>query len=431
MFHSSSHTFITVMAVYGTRSEAIRLAPLLLALRADPRFEVLVTIAGRNGDMLDQVHRDFGIEPDRDLHRGIPTPGLARLSSRMLESLTEVLRRDRPNAVLVQGGTATTFTGALAAFSVGIPVIHAEADPRPGTDRSSSPGAINRRLTGQIAGLHLAPTVAARERLLRENIDASSIVVTGDCMIDALLLTVASRPRIEDPALARRLTQGRPVVLVSLESRETERETLEALGRSLATLAQRHPEHDVLVETQHRPLVRETLIPAVRDLPNVLLTEPLPYAQSCALLESASVVLTDSAGAQETGSSLGKPVLVLAETTERPEAVRAGTVRLIGRDEEAVVKEVSTLLTDPVAYRRMLRAPNPYGDGRAAERALHAMTRYFGLPEAPRYFETDACVEEFGSSVPPAEAPLVTTAHVKTPLVAVPRSGAAPVRVSA
>lgn len=421
MFNSSSRTPTTVMAVYGTRSEAIRLAPLLLALRADPRFEVLVTVAGRDGNMLDQAHRDFGIEPDHDLHRGGFSPSLARLSSRMLEGLTEVLRRDRPNAVLVQGGTTTTFAGALAAFSAGIPVIHVETDPRPGTERSSFPGEINRRLTGQIASLHLAPTAAARERLLRENIDPSSIVVTGDCVIDALLLTVASRPRIEDPALAQRLTDGRPVVLVTLESRGTGCAALESLGRALATLAHRHPEHDVVVQTHHDPLVRNTLAPALRELPNVLLTEPLPYAQCCALLERSSVVLTNSAGVQETGPSLGKPVLVLGETTARPEAVRAGTVRLIGTDEESLVDEVSALLADRIAYRRMLRALNPYGDGRAAERALHALTRYFGLPDAPRYFEPDECVEEFGDDAPLTEAPLV----------AVPRPEAAPVRVSA
>lgn len=416
---NSSHTPTTVMAVYGTRCEAIRLAPLLLALRTDPRFEVLVTVAGRDGDLLDQAHRDFGIEPDHDLHRGVATPSLTRLNSRMLEGLTEVLRRDRPDAVLVQGGTTTTFAGALAAFSAGIPVIHAEADPSPGTERSSFPGEINRRLTGQIASLHLAPTAAARERLLRENIDPSSIVVTGDCVIDALLLTVASRPRIEEPTLAQRLTEGRPVLLVTLESRGTGREALESVGRALATLAHRHPEHDVVVQTRHDPLVRAALAPAIRELPNVLLGEPLPYAQSCALLERSSVVLTDSAGIQETGPSLGKPVLVMAETTERPEAVRAGAVRLIGTQEDTVVDEVSALLADRVAYRRMLRALNPYGDGRAAERALHAMTRYFGLPAAPRYFEPDDCVEEFADDAPLAEAPLVAVPHPAAALVRV------------
>lgn len=423
MFNSSP-TPATVMAVYGTRSEAISLAPLLLALRADPRFEVLVTVAGRDGDMPEQAHRDFGIAPDHDLDRGGPIPSLARLNSRMLEGLTEVLRRERPDAVLVQGRTTTTFMGALAAFGAGIPVIHAQADLPPATTGAPLLEETNRRLTSQIASLHLVPTAAGREKLLRENIDASSIVVTGDCVIDALLLTVASRPRIEDPDLDQRLAQGRPVLLVTLGHREPR--ALGAVGRALAALARRHPDHDVVVQAHHDPLVRDILAPAVRELPNVLLTEPLPYAQSCALLERSSVILTDGPEAQETGPSLGKPVLVLGETTEHPEAVAAGTVRLIGTDEDAVVDEVSALLADRVEYRRMLRALNPYGDGRAAERALHALTRYFGLPDAPRYFEPDDCFEEFGYA-----APLVEASLIKAPLIAVPASGQVPVRMSA
>ena len=424
------------MAVYGTPSEAIRLAPLLLALRADPRFETLVTVAGGDGTALDPTHRIFGVRPDHDLHRGGCAPSLARLNSRMLESLTEVLRRDRPDAVLVQDGTTTAFAGALAAFGAGIPVIHAETNPHPGTERSSSPEEVNRRLTGQIASLHLAATAAAREKLLRENIDPSSIVVTGDCVIDALLLTLASRPRIEHPELAHRLADDRPVLLAVLESRAPGSGTLGAVGRALATLARRHPDHHVVVQAHHEPLVRKAFTPAVRELPNVLVTPPLPYAQSCALLERSSLVLTDSAGVQETGPSLGKPVLVLGGATERPEAVRAGTVRPIGTAEDAVVEEVGALLADRGAYRRMLRALNPYGDGRAAERAVHAVTRYFGLPQAPRYFEPDDCVEEFRHEAPLAiapldRAPLVAASHGTAPLVAVPRSGAAPVRVSA
>ncbi|WP_217905853.1 MULTISPECIES: non-hydrolyzing UDP-N-acetylglucosamine 2-epimerase [Kocuria] len=377
---------ITIMAIYGTRPEGIKMAPLVLALRDDPRFEVRVVVTGQHREMLDQVNQNFGIVPDSDLDIHAPGQSLMQISNRTLEGLTEVLKKDRPDAVLVQGDTSTTFVGALAAFYAEIPVVHTEAGLRTGNKYSPFPEEINRRLTGQIASLHLAPTAASRDNLLKENIDPSTIVVTGNSVIDALLITVASQPRIEDPELAQRLAEGRPVVLVTAHRRESWGEPLEAVGRAIAALARQHPDHDFVFPAHRNPLVRDAIRPAIQDLKNVLMTEPLPYAQFCALLERASIILTDSGGVQEEGPSLGKPVLVMRETTERPEAVVAGAVKLVGTDEEVIVREVSTLITDQDEYSRMARALNPYGDGRAAERTVRALARHFGF---------DDLVEEF------------------------------------
>ena len=362
------------------------MAPLVLALRDDPRFEVRVVVTGQHREMLDQVNQNFGIVPDSDLDIHAPGQSLMQISNRTLEGLTEVLKKDRPDAVLVQGDTSTTFVGALAAFYAEIPVVHTEAGLRTGNKYSPFPEEINRRLTGQIASLHLAPTAASRDNLLKENIDPSTIVVTGNSVIDALLITVASQPRIEDPELAQRLAEGRPVVLVTAHRRESWGEPLEAVGRAIAALARQHPDHDFVFPAHRNPLVRDAIRPAIQDLKNVLMTEPLPYAQFCALLERASIILTDSGGVQEEGPSLGKPVLVMRETTERPEAVVAGAVKLVGTDEEVIVREVSTLITDQDEYSRMARALNPYGDGRAAERTVRALARHFGF---------DDLVEEF------------------------------------
>ncbi|MGX5357839.1 non-hydrolyzing UDP-N-acetylglucosamine 2-epimerase [Kocuria sp. KH4] len=381
---------ITIMAIYGTRPEGIKMAPLVLALRDDPRFEVRVVVTGQHREMLDQVNQNFGIVPDCDLDIHAPGQSLTQISNRTLEGLTAILEKDRPDAVLVQGDTSTTFVGALAAFYAEVPVVHTEAGLRTGNKYSPFPEEINRRLTGQIASLHLAPTAASRENLLKENIDASTIVVTGNSVIDALLITVDSRPRIDDPALAQRLAEGRPVVLVTAHRRESWGEPLQAVGRAIAALARQHPDHDFVFPAHRNPLVRAAIQPAVQDLPNVLMTEPLPYAQFCALLERSSIILTDSGGVQEEGPSLGKPVLVMRETTERPEAVAAGAVKLVGTDEKAIVREVSTLITDQDEYSRMARALNPYGDGRAAERTVHALARHFGFDDRVDEFAYEA-----------------------------------------
>lgn len=387
---------ITVMVVYGTRPEAIKMAPLVLALRADARFRVEVVVTGQHREMLDQVNRSFGIVPDRDLDIHAPGQTLTDITTRTLQGLAAVLEEVRPDAVLVQGDTSTTFVAALAAFYAGVSVIHTEAGLRTGDIYSPFPEEINRRLTTGLASLHLAPTSASRENLLRENIAPEHVVVTGNSVIDALLITVGNAPQIEDPALVGRLARGRPVVLVTAHRRESWGEPLERVGRALARLAATHPGHDFVFPAHRNPVVRESILPLVAASPNVIVTEPLPYEQFCALMERSTIILTDSGGVQEEGPSLAKPVLVMRDTTERPEAVTAGTVRLVGTDEQAIVDAVTDLLTDAGAYERMSRAINPYGDGRTGRRTVQAIARHFGLGDD---------VEEFQDVV----APLATS----------------------
>lgn len=387
MSHSFPRTLISVMAIYGTRPEAIKMAPLVIALRDDPRFEVRVVVTGQHREMLDQVNQSFGIVPDRDLNIHAAGQTLTEITTRTLQGLAQVFDDDRPDAVLVQGDTTTTFAASLAAFYAGVTVVHTEAGLRTGNKYSPYPEEINRRLTGQMASLHLAPTWAARDHLLHENVPSDSIVVTGNSVIDALFITVASRPRIEDPALGARLATGRPVVLVTAHRRESWGEPLRQVGRAIARLAAAHPDHDFVFPAHRNPLVREAILPAVQHCPNVLVTEPLPYAQFCALLERSSIILTDSGGVQEEGPSLGKPVLVMRDTTERPEAVAVGAVKLIGTDEEAIVDAVSILIKDERIYRRMSRALNPYGDGHAAERTVRALARHYGHDDTVQEFQ--------------------------------------------
>ncbi len=370
---------IVVMAIYGTRPEAIKMAPLVLALRDDPRFEVRVVVTGQHREMLDQVNTVFGIKPDVDLNIHAAGQTLSQITTRTLEGLSSVLADDRPDAVLVQGDTSTTFVGALAAFYAGVPVVHTEAGLRTGDPTSPFPEEINRRLTAQMATVHLAPTATSRENLLAENVHPDSIVVTGNSVIDALLLTVGTQPQVSDAELAAFLGRGRPMVLVTAHRRESWGEPLRQVGAALARLAAAYPNVDFVFPAHRNPLVREAIVPQVQEVSNVLITEPAPYAEFCALLERSHLILTDSGGVQEEGPSLGKPVLVMRDTTERPEAVEAGTVRLIGTDEQSVVDAVSELLDDASAYGAMAHALNPYGDGQAARRTVQALARHFGI----------------------------------------------------
>ncbi|MFF1250881.1 non-hydrolyzing UDP-N-acetylglucosamine 2-epimerase [Pseudarthrobacter sp. NPDC058329] len=386
MSHSFRRTPVSVMAIYGTRPEAIKMAPLVIALRDDPRFEVHVVVTGQHREMLDQVNQSFGIVPDQDLNIHAAGQTLTEITMRTLQGLAQVFEKDRPDAVLVQGDTTTTFAASLAAFYAGVTVVHTEAGLRTGNKYSPYPEEMNRRLTGQMASLHLAPTWAARDNLLHENVAPDTIVVTGNSVIDALFITVASCPRIEDPALSARLATGRPVVVVTAHRRESWGEPLRQVGRAIARLAAAHPDHDFIFPAHRNPLVREAILPTVQDCPNVLVTEPLPYAQFCALLERSSIILTDSGGVQEEGPSLGKPVLVMRDTTERPEAVAVGAVQLVGTNEETIVDAVSTLIKDERTYQRMARALNPYGDGHAAERTVRALARHYGHNDTVQEF---------------------------------------------
>jgi UDP-N-acetylglucosamine 2-epimerase (non-hydrolysing) len=377
----------TIMVAYGTRPEAVKVAPLITALRASPHFRPLVAVTGQHREMLDQVNAVFGITPDVDLDIFESGQSLGQVTIRTLAGVERVLAERRPDAVVVQGDTSTTFAVGLAAFYARIPVVHLEAGLRTNDPASPFPEEINRRLTSQLTALHLAPTGESRRNLLAENVDPGRVVVTGNTVIDALHWTVDRRLSYGDPALSILDHTDRPVLLVTAHRRESWGAPLEAVGRALARIARADPELLVVLPVHRNPVVRRAVLPPLAGLPNVIVTEPLPYGGFCRLMDRATLLLTDSGGVQEEGPSLGKPVLVMRDTTERPEAVAAGTVRLVGTDEDAVVAAVTALRTDRELHRRMATAVNPYGDGQAARRGVAAITHFFGL--GPRADEFD------------------------------------------
>jgi len=374
---------LRVMTVFGTRPEAIKVAPVIAALEAHEDVDSVTVVTGQHREMLDQVNRIFGIVPDHDLDIFEHGASLSQITSRVLEHLDPVLEAERPDAVLVQGDTSTSTAAALAAFHRRIPVIHLEAGLRSGDIGSPFPEEANRRVTAQLTALHLAPTTTSKGNLLAEGTPTDAVVVTGNTVIDALLVTVGSKPSFTDPALEDLADSGRRVLLVTTHRRENWGESMAGVGRALARLATRFPDVEVVLPAHRNPVVREALLPHLADHQNVTVTEPLPYGQFTRLLGLSSVVLTDSGGVQEEAPSLGKPVLVMRENTERPEAVEAGTVRLIGTDEERIVHEVTTLLTDESAYDAMARTANPYGDGAAAPRAVQAILHLLGRGARP------------------------------------------------
>lgn len=375
---STSHR---IMIVYGTRPEAVKVAPVVRALAEAPGFTPVVAVTGQHRSMLDQVNEVFGIVPDHDLDIFRDGQTLGDITTRSLTGVTQVLTADRPDAVLVQGDTSTTFAAALAAFHDRIPVVHLEAGLRTNDASSPFPEEINRRLTTQLTSLHLAPTLASRDNLLAENVEASSIAVTGNSVIDALLWTVGRRLAYGDPLLDVLDTSDRPVLLVTAHRRESWGAPLEEVGRAVARLARLHRDLVVVFPIHRNPLVREAVLPALQGLPNVIVTEPLPYGGFCRLMARSTVILTDSGGVQEEGPSLGKPVLVMRDTTERPEAVHAGTARLVGTDGDEIVASVTRLLQDEDAYAEMANAVNPYGDGLAAARTVAALRHFYGEGE--------------------------------------------------
>lgn len=370
---------LRVMLVYGTRPEAIKMAPLVRAMAADPRFEPVTVVTGQHREMLDQVNGFFGITPDVDLDIHTPGQTLTQVTTRTLEGVGAAVEQHRPDAVVVQGDTTSAFAAGLAAFYHHVPVLHVEAGLRTGDITSPFPEEANRRLVGQVTSLHLCPTAGSRENLLRENTAPSSIRVTGNTVIDALLAAV-QRPVVpEDPRLAAVLAEpGRRIVLVTAHRRESWGEPMRRIGRAVGRLAAGHPDVVLVLPAHRNPLVREALLPEVRGYDNVIVTEPLEYGAFCTVMNRSALVLTDSGGVQEEAPSLSKPVLVMRENTERPEALAFGVARLVGTDENRIVDAVDTLLTDPAAYASMAQAVNPYGDGRACERILAATAALFG-----------------------------------------------------
>lgn len=367
------------MTVYGTRPEAIKVAPVIQALQNDSRFESVAVTTGQHREMLDQVNEVFGITPDCDLNVFEPGQPLNGLMAKAFSRLDPVLEEYAPDAVIVQGDTSTAAAASMAAFYRNIPVVHLEAGLRSGDIASPFPEEANRRITSQISALHLAPTPGSKENLIRESFRPEDIAVTGNTVIDALLQTVSHDYEIEtDPRLAQAVADQVPYLLVTTHRRENWA-GMSGVGRALRRLAHRYPELVIVLPAHRNPTVRKAILPQLQDCDNVIATEPLPYGEFAKVMKHAKLILTDSGGVQEEAPSLGKPVLVMRDNTERPEAVTAGTVRLIGTQEDRIVDEVARLLEDPRAYASMANAVNPYGDGHAAERSIAAVAQMLGV----------------------------------------------------
>ena len=361
-----------VLFVFGTRPEAIKLAPVIRCLREDPRFETRVAVTAQHRAMLDQVLAAFSIEPDHDLNVMQAGQTLAESASRMLAALEPVMDAERPDCVVVQGDTTTTFCGALAAFYKEIPVAHVEAGMRTGDLRQPFPEEINRVLTSRLAALHFAATESAAENLRREGIDDANIFVTGNTGIDAVLAVRDALPAFDADV-------SKKIILVTAHRRESFGDGFVRICRALRRLSARD-DVEIVYPVHPNPNVQAVVMEHLRGVPNIRLIEPLDYAAFVDLMRRAHILLTDSGGIQEEGPSLGKPVLVMREKTERPEAVEAGTARLVGTDEDRIVEEVTRLLNDPLEYERRARIHNPYGDGRASARIRDVLAvRFSGL----------------------------------------------------
>lgn len=384
-----------ISVILGTRPEAIKLAPVILALRGDPRFSTQVCTTAQHRHMLDQVLDVFHIVPDTDLNLMRPGQSLSSLTCTALTAVGEYLNAERPDLVLVQGDTTTVFATALAAFYQEIPIGHVEAGLRTGNLKSPWPEEANRVLTSHLATLHFAPTKLSRDNLLQEGIPRERIFVTGNTVIDALLMAV-DRVRRDPPAIPELdpslMNEGRdvPLVLITAHRRESFGEKLESICQTIMLLAARFPHVQFVYPVHLNPTVRATVAKILgtgegrRSISsNVHLIEPLSYLPFVALMERATVILTDSGGIQEEAPSLGKPVLVMRDTTERPEALEGGTVKLVGADPDNIFKETAQLLEDELHYRSMARVQNPFGDGRATGRIVDAIWKFFSTKPSP------------------------------------------------
>ncbi|MHB2251293.1 non-hydrolyzing UDP-N-acetylglucosamine 2-epimerase [Corynebacterium aurimucosum] len=369
-----------IMTVYGTRPEAIKVAPVIKALEKDERFESVAVSTGQHKEMLEQVNTMFGIEPKLDLHLMKPGQGLNEIVSRALMGLDGIIDAEQPDVIISQGDTSTAMTAALAGFHRGVKIVHLEAGLRTGDIHSPFPEEANRKLIGQVAELHLAPTAGSMENLRRENVRSKEIAVTGNTVIDALLEAASWDTAFEDPALQEVAESDKRLVVVTTHRREN-LEAMKEIGGAVKDLAEDYSDINFVLPLHLNPKVREAVLPEVESLPNVLITDPLPYDQFTKLLDRATIILTDSGGVQEEAPALGKPVLVMRQNTERPEAVVAGTVKLVGTNRSLIVAEAKLLLDDDAAYTSMANAVNPYGDGKAAERAVAAIAELLGVGE--------------------------------------------------
>lgn len=372
---------IKVMTVFGTRPEAIKMAPLVKALEQCEAFESLVCVTAQHRQMLDQVLEIFKIIPDYDLNIMQNRQTLVDITSRSVEGLYGVFLEAQPDMVLVHGDTTTTFAASLAAFYAKVKVGHVEAGLRTYDKYSPYPEEMNRKLTGAIADLHFAPTMTNMDNLLKENVNKDTIYVTGNTVIDALKLTVVENYAFSDKFLGNYNFRGKRVISVTAHRRENLGQPFENIFKALRRLADDITDVEIIYPVHLNPVVQETAARILGNHSRIHLIEPLNVQDMHNLIARSTLVMTDSGGLQEEAPSLGKPVLVLRNETERPEAVTAGTVKLVGTNESNVYSAARLLLENEEQYEKMARAVNPYGDGKASERIVKALQYYYKITE--------------------------------------------------
>jgi UDP-N-acetylglucosamine 2-epimerase (non-hydrolysing) len=369
-----------IAVIFGTRPDTIKMAPLILDLQNNAeQFEVLTIATAQHRQMLDQVLEVFKIKPDYDLDIMAPKQTLASLTAKIITGIDEVLEKEKPDMVLVQGDTSTTCIGSLAAFYRQIPVGHIEAGLRTNDKANPFPEEINRRITGCITDLHFAPTKTAKDSLLLENVDPKTVFVTGNTVVDALKYSVKDNYQFTVPVLNKIVADQKKVVLVTMHRRENWGKPMEGAASAIKRLAQKFPDFAFVFPVHLNPIVREAVTPILKGMPNVSLIEPLDYLDFVNLMAKSYLILTDSGGVQEEGPHFGVPILVLRYVTERPDAVDYGTVKLVGLDEETIYNAALQLIEDENEYKKMANAVNPYGDGLSSFRTIKIIKNYFGF----------------------------------------------------
>ncbi|MGW7386040.1 non-hydrolyzing UDP-N-acetylglucosamine 2-epimerase [Streptomyces sp. NPDC054794] len=376
-----------VLAIYGTRPEAVKVAPVVKSLRDSGRHEPVVAVTGQHPHLVDQIHRTLQVEADLDLRAFEPGQPLASMTAKVMERASAAIAQVRPELVLVQGDTTSAFAAGMAAFYADVPLVHLEAGLRTGSRRAPFPEEMNRSLLGWITDLHLAPTVAAKQNLVGEGVAGDRVVVTGNTVIDALQEVLRISPPLQDRRLAEILTGAidgarRPgVVTVTTHRRESWGAPMEEIFTAVSALARKYPDHQFVIPLHPNPLVRSAARTHLARRPNLHTAEPLCYPDFCRLMAASTIVMTDSGGVQEEAPSLGVPVIVLRDTTERREAVTAGTAVLAGTRASAIIRCFSELVEDEERHGRMARSVNPYGDGHAAPRCVAAIDALTGCGE--------------------------------------------------
>ncbi|AGU82197.1 UDP-N-acetylglucosamine 2-epimerase (non-hydrolyzing) [Streptococcus anginosus] len=375
---------IKVMVVFGTRPEAIKMAPLILQLKKQSeKFETMTVVTAQHRQMLDQVLQTFNIEPDIDLNIMGKQQTLTDITVKILNQLDKLLKEVKPDIILVHGDTTTTFATSLAAFYNQVRIGHVEAGLRTWEKYSPFPEEMNRQMTDAVTDLYFAPTMQSKENLIKENHDEKTIFVTGNTAIDALKLTVQENYHHD---VLEQIPSNHRLILVTMHRRENQGEPMRRVFRTLRQVVEAHDDVEVIYPVHLSPAVQEAAKEILSNHPQIHLIEPLDVVDFHNIAARSYFIMSDSGGVQEEAPSLGKPVLVLRDTTERPEGVTAGTLKLVGTESENIREAMETLLTDETVYHQMSQASNPYGDGRTSERIVEAIAHYFGYADRPKNF---------------------------------------------